>query len=135
MELPFLLIQKVDPDDGTVIASIPTPGDPQMSYPYGLAGSPYRSEVLEQAFTKELIVLLGRDDKPSQGGFRESEEAMAQGNTRPKRGEYSYTTAKEVTEAKAIALNWKLKYVEGVDHNYRKMSLAAIPLIIELSRK
>ena len=104
-------------------------------FPYGLSHSPIENKAIDASFQKKLIVLLGKEDKPSEGGFRKTKEAMIQGSSRPNRGKYFFDTATKISTEREIPLNWKLKFVEGVGHDGYKMSLAAFPFIKETVHK
>jgi hypothetical protein len=78
---------------------------------------------------------LGNEDKPSEGGFRKTREAMIQGRSRSDRGKYFFETATMISAERKIPLNWEIKIVEGVGHDGYKMSLAAFPFIKEAVHK
>lgn len=84
---------------------------------------------------KKIIVLLGKEDKPSEGGFWKTREAMIQGSSRPDRGKYFFDTATKISTERKAPLNWKIKFVEGVAHDRDKMLLAAFPFIKEAVHK
>ena len=102
---------------------------PNKRFPYGLSDSPLENKTINASFQKKLIVLLGKEDKSSEGGFRKTREAMIQGSSRPDRGKYFFETAIKISIEREIPLNWKLNFIEEVGHNGRKMSLAAFPFI------
>jgi pimeloyl-ACP methyl ester carboxylesterase len=115
-----------------------TTPDNEQNYPYGISGAPKLHERITHSLQRPLVVFLGSEDKPDQGGFRTRSEAMEQGESRPQRGEYFYKVAQNAASSRGINLGWQLKYAEGIGHNYTDMAEAAIPLIQEkglISRK
>ncbi|HHP7237976.1 hypothetical protein [Longibacter sp.] len=105
--------------------------DGEQNYPYGLSGAPKVQRRLDESLQRPLVVFLGSDDTPDQGGFRTRSEAMKQGESRPQRGKHFFDFAQQVADRKELTLDWKIKYAEGIGHNYRDMAEASIPLIQE----
>ena len=95
-------------------------------FPYGLAGSPVDREVLTQAFSRDLIVLLGDRDIADRERER---DAMTQGTNRFARGLRFFATATEQAIALSVPLHWQLQIVHGVDHAPVPMVRAALRLL------
>jgi len=105
--------------------------DDNQNYPYGLSGAPTLQHRLDRSLQRPLVVFLGSDDTPDQGGFRTRPEAMKQGESRPQRGKHFFDFAQQVAARKGLPFGWQLKYAEGIGHNYRDMAEASIPVIQE----
>jgi len=95
-------------------------------FPYGLTDSPLDQTALRQAFSRDLVVLLGDRDITD----REREPgAMAQGTTRFARGLRFFATAADEAAALGVQLRWELRIVSGVDHSAVAMVRAALELL------
>jgi hypothetical protein len=95
-------------------------------FPYGLKDSPIDQAGLREAFSRDLVVLLGDRDITD----REREPgAMAQGTTRFARGLRFFATATDEAAALSVRLNWELRIVPGVDHSAASMVRAALALL------
>ena len=95
-------------------------------FPYGLNESPINQTGLRQAFSRDLVVLLGDRDITD----REREPgAMAQGTTRFARGLRFFATAADEAAALGVQLHWELRIVSGVDHSAATMVRAALELL------
>ena len=95
-------------------------------FPYGLNDSPLDQTALRQAFSRDLVVLLGDRDITD----REREpDAMAQGTTRFARGLRFFATAADEAAALGVQLRWELRIVSGVDHSAVSMVRAALELL------
>jgi len=105
--------------------------DGEQNYPYGLSGAPNVQRRLDQSLQRPLVIFLGSDDTPDEGGFRTRSEAMKQGESRPQRGKHFFDVAQQVAAREELTLGWQIKYAEGIGHNYRDMAEASIPLIRE----
>jgi hypothetical protein len=97
-----------------------------QQFPYGLAGSPIDHKVLSQAFSRDLIVLLG--DRDIADRERES-EVIRQGANRFARGLRFFATATEQATSLGVPLHWQLQIVHGVDHAPVAMVRAALRLL------
>jgi len=95
-------------------------------FPYGLAGSPIDREVLRQAFSRDLTVLLG--DRDIADRERES-DVISQGANRFARGLRFFATATEQATSLGVTLHWQLQIVQGVDHAAVPMVRAALRLL------
>ncbi len=101
-----------------------------IEYPYGLRGSGIADDALAEIFSKQLVLLLGRDDTDSNADkLRKTPEAERQGPNRLARGITMYRVAKSYAEERDMTFNWKLLLVEGADHDNAKMAPAAATLI------
>ncbi len=105
--------------------------DVAQSFPYGLSGAPYAEERLDRALTWPLVVFLGLEDSPDQGGFRQSPEAMLQGDSRVTRGEAFFEAGKQLAGRRGVAFGWTLERVGGVGHDYRGMTEASMTLLLD----
>lgn len=105
--------------------------DSEQNYPYGISGAPKVQDRITYSLQRPLIVFLGTDDKPNQGGFRTRSEAMKQGVSRPQRGEHFFNAAQNTASIRGLNLGWQLKYAEEIGHNYKEMAEAAMPIIQE----
>ncbi len=106
------------------------PGNEQ-NYPYGISGAPKVQDRINHSLQRPLVIFLGTEDKPDQGGFRTRSEAMKQGESRPQRGKHFFEEAQRAAANRGLTLGWQLKYAKGIGHNYKEMAEAAIPLIQE----
>jgi poly(3-hydroxybutyrate) depolymerase len=105
--------------------------DAERDFPYGLLGAPFSTERIDAALQRPLIVFLGTDDTPDQGSFRTSDEAMAQGATRPLRGARFFEEATRLAKARGLPLGWTLEYAEGIGHDKHGMASASVRLLQE----
>lgn len=104
----------------------------QVKFPYGLEKSPISLKQLRNAFSQNLIVLLGDKDTDENDKYlRKTREAMAQGKHRFERGKNFFQSAKREAARLNIPLNWKLQTVEGVGHSNSGMTKAATKLLID----
>ncbi len=103
--------------------------DMEMSFPYGLSGAPYPDDRLAAALKRTVIVFLGTEDSPDDGGFRTRSEAMEQGQSRQERGVRFYNHARRVASSQGVPLGWELAYAEGIGHDKAGMAKAAVPLL------
>ncbi|MBB3763480.1 pimeloyl-ACP methyl ester carboxylesterase [Sphingomicrobium lutaoense] len=96
-------------------------------FPYGLAQTPQGIEPVENAFDRQLVIMLGELDDRSErrGTLRQTRHARRQGRGRVERGQFFYEKARELADSADMELNWSLEVVDGVGHNYREMSRAA----------
>ena len=96
-------------------------------FPYGLGDTGMRKDEITHAFQSNLVVFLGEkdDEHETRGSLRETPEANRQGPGRRQRGEYFFAAAQATARQLETGLNWKLKIVPGIGHDYRAMSHAA----------
>lgn len=103
-----------------------------VPFPYGLEGVQEilrrpASELLENAFRRRVIILLGaRDVDPQDSSLRRDVGANAQGAHRFARGQRYFAAARAEAQARGIELNWEIHVVPGVAHDNRGMAPAAI---------
>ena len=100
--------------------------DFDVGYPYGLADSGITEEQLIEAFGKDVVLLLGREDvNRSDPDLRKTPEADEQGPNRFVRGQTMFARAKETADALGVELQWRLKIVDGASHSNAQMAQAA----------
>ena len=99
--------------------------------PFGLAGMGIGDQSLALGFAKNLVVLIGELDNEheTRGTLLRSASADLQGLHRKARGEYFHTVARARAKQMGTAFNWDLIIVEGVGHDYIRMSGAAAHLL------
>jgi pimeloyl-ACP methyl ester carboxylesterase len=104
--------------------------DFSADYPYGLNHSGLGKDVLGAAFSKEMVVLLGKEDtNPDDHDLRKSPEANRQGIHRLERGQNMMKMATSEADKLGKNLNWSLRIVDGVGHNNAAMAKAAAVFI------
>jgi len=102
--------------------------DEDQSFPYGLAGAPAVS--LDKSLVRPLIIALGLEDSPEQGGFRTDPDAMAQGTSRVARGRAFYRTGQELATERNLPFGWTIHEVPNAEHDYRAMAEATGDLLV-----
>ena len=96
-------------------------------FPYGLLGSSIDRKVLSQAFSRDLIVLLG--DRDIADKDRE-DDTIKQGTNRFARGlRFFALMVDEQATSLGVPLHWQLQIVHGVDHAPVPMVRAALQLL------
>jgi hypothetical protein len=101
------------------------------AFPYGLRGSGSTPELLERAFGRRFVVLLGEEDTDAHDPFlRTSKKARRQGRNRFERGQAFYATAEREAARMGIPLNWTLETVPGVAHFDELMMPAAARVLL-----
>jgi len=104
-------------------------------FPYGLKGSGISVDVLKQAFSENLIILLGdQDTDENHKHLRKTPEAMSQGKNRFERGRNFYKVARRESEKLQLPLKWKIKTVKNVGHSNSKMAKAAVKYLTRTQR-
>jgi hypothetical protein len=102
----------------------------RFEFPYGLKKSHISLKQFRNAFSQNLIVLLGdKDTDQNHKHLRKTKEALAQGKHRFERGKNFFQCAKRETARLNTPLNWKLQTVAGVGHSNSGMAKAATKLI------
>ena len=102
----------------------------RFEFPYGLKKSRISLKQLRNAFSQNLIVLLGDKDTDENDKYlRKTKEAMAQGKHRFERGKNFFESAKRETSRLNTPLNWTLRTVAGVGHSNSGMAKAAAKLL------
>jgi hypothetical protein len=104
--------------------TVPTFDD---EFPYGLGGSAATEESLRDAFSKDLVVLLGEmdDRNETRGDLARTPEIDVQGLSRIERGRYFFEVAEATAERLETEFNWSMVVVPGVGHDRVGMSRAA----------
>lgn len=103
---------------------------PDVDYPYGLQDSEVPGSRLADIFSKDLVLLLGREDTdPNANKLRQTPEAREQGPNRLARGITMFRVAAAKAEELGAEFNWQLMLVPGADHDNAKMAPAAATLI------
>jgi poly(3-hydroxybutyrate) depolymerase len=103
-------------------------------FPYGLRKSPASAAKIAEAFRKDLVVLLGEEDRSSSGpNFSRSPGAMRQGGNRFERGKNFYAVAETEAEKRGVPIAWTLRTVPGAGHSNAQMSVAAARILFETS--
>ena len=112
---------------GTAIAAnagFYTMPNEKLDFPYGIQNTGID---LQQAYTKNLVVLLGElDNDPSLGTLRTTDLAMQQGPHRLERGTTFFNAHQKVKNNNTWTFNWAIDTVKNVGHDYKKMSVNAI---------
>ncbi|MBF2055149.1 MAG: hypothetical protein IGS03_16995 [Candidatus Sericytochromatia bacterium] len=102
----------------------------RVAFPYGLKHSGTNLATVSQAFTHDLVILLGEKDTDTRdNNLRTTPEAMAQGPHRLARGHAFYNAAQQAAQSQNVRLNWQLKEVAGVGHSNTKMAEAAAGIL------
>ena len=108
----------------------------RFEFPYGLKKSPISLKQLKNAFSQNLIVLLGdKDTDENHKHLRKTQETMAQGKHRFERGRNFFEVAKHEATKFKTPLKWKLETVKGAGHSNSKMAIAATKLLIDTKSK
>lgn len=104
--------------------------DFETAYPYGLDGAGVEKSVLAAAFGKDVILMLGREDKKRDDpDLRKTAEADHQGPNRFARGLTMHEVAKTMGQKIGADLNWQLIIVEDAGHVNAEMARAAARLV------
>jgi len=105
-------------------------------FPYGLEKTGLPGETIQQAFGKELTLLLGeRDTLENQKSLNKSVGAMKQGSQRFARGMNFFKVAQQESLARGYSLDWKLQTVPGAGHSNSQMAAAAARILFESNRQ
>jgi len=96
--------------------------------PFGLQGTGINAQQLGKSFQQRLTLLLGeKDNATEQGGILlRSTTVDQQGLHRFERGQYFLQFARAQADALDQPLNWTLKVVQDVGHDFKAMGAAAI---------
>lgn len=99
--------------------------------PYGLAGTGLKSVNLTEAFSRQMVILLGTNDNDPQRRFlRRTNQAMRQGPHRLARGHYFFKAAKIEAAHLGAPILWRLVEVDGVGHSARRMVPPAARILL-----
>ncbi len=101
--------------------------DFETHFSFGLKNTHILPKDLEKSFAANLTIFVGElDNENSKGGILlRSKTVDKQGTHRLARAKYFYKIAKAKAKELGYSFNWKLKIIEGVGHNHRKMGDAA----------
>ena len=87
---------------------------------------------IEWLMSQEVLFLLGDEDNdPNHSSLNSSKGALKQGPHRYARGYNYFNTMVKVGNNFQIPFRWRYQVVKGVDHDTKKMSLAAMPYLLE----
>jgi poly(3-hydroxybutyrate) depolymerase len=102
-----------------------------ISFPYGVGGSPVTQASLKISLGRDVLVMLGdADTDPNAKDLRNTPEALAQGANRYARGQAFYKEAERRAREYKIPLAWRLQVVPGVAHEPSKMSGSAAEFLM-----
>ncbi|PQJ79708.1 T9SS type A sorting domain-containing protein [Polaribacter porphyrae] len=101
-------------------------------FPYGIQNGQLPYSDLEKAFTKKLIIHLGKDDNdPNAAGLRHNTIVdNQQGLHRLERGRYYFETSETTAQNMNVQFNWEKHEVSGISHEGRKMAKDALQYIL-----
>jgi len=101
--------------------------DINKKLPFGLKNTPVNRQDLKNSFRQLLVLLIGEEDdeKETGGILLRSPSADSQGMHRLERGRHFYEQAKKKARAMEAEFRWKMEIVQGVGHDFEKMSDAA----------
>lgn len=102
--------------------------DRNFFMPYGLQGSPITGDHLKQAFSRELVVLLGSEDTATakeDSNVRGSTKAEAQGSNRLARGQSYFNHASSQAAALGSKFTWLIDTVLGAGHDNDEVAASA----------
>jgi len=105
-----------------------------VRFPYGILNGQLPNSDLTTAFSKKLVVHLGKDDtvlSTSSGGPRSNSTVNnQQGLTRLARGQYFFNTSKNTAQNMAVIFNWEKQEVAGIGHNTQLMANDALRYLL-----
>ena len=103
-----------------------------VTYPYGLAGSPVTRDSLAKSLGREFVILLGDLDRdPNHFQLRRTPQAMAQGANRYERGETFFKEARGRAAELGVPFAWRIQGVPGAGHQNSRMSRPAAAILME----
>jgi len=107
-------------------SSYTVPND-SVDFPFGIKDAPIDQQLLERAFRKKLILMLGELDNENEtsGVFLRSNSADRQGLHRLARGKFFFEQAEQIAQELDVVFNWELVIVPGVGHDHELMGNAA----------
>ena len=100
-------------------------------YPYGIKDIPVSisNEGIKNFLSMRNTLMLGSKDTGS-SSLNTSPGAMKQGEDRLSRGNNYFESLIKTTKENDIPFRWNYHLVEGVDHDFRKMSDAAAKVLL-----
>ena len=101
-------------------------------FPYGIKNMPLEPGRIEWLMSTEVLFLLGdKDNDPNHSSLNSSKGARKQGNNRLSRGWNYFDNLIKIGNRFQIPFRWRYELIEGVDHDTKLMSRAAMPFILE----
>ena len=99
----------------------------ETKLPFGIQDAKLSDEHLKHAFKEKLTLFIGElDNENGTGGtLLHSPTVNKQGLHRYARAQYFYKTAKKAAKNLNTPINWQLKIIPNIGHNYRLMGKAA----------
>ncbi len=93
--------------------------DTTVTFPYGLASSPYQASVRKEILGKEVVIQVGsQDNNPNASSLRRNAQADLQGIHRLARAQYFYNSAMAISNELNTLFKWELRIIPGLDHSY-----------------
>jgi len=107
--------------------------DVKTALPFGIKNSQISNKNLSNAFTKEMILLIGAlDNENEKGGtLLRSKTVDQQGYHRLERAKYFFEFSKRKAEELQTMFNWKIEIVPNVGHSHELMGNAAAKILYE----
>ena len=110
--------------------------DETIDFPYGIAGytddpKSYR----KRYYGRDLTILLGTADTIRDRSFRVTPEADLQGLSRFERGQTFFNENRKVAMEEGVLFNWKMKFIDGIDHNGSIMCPEAVEFMCNNQNK
>ena len=99
----------------------------ETKLPFGIQDAKLSDEHLKHAFKEKLTLFIGElDNENGTGGtLLHSPTVNKQGLHRYARAQYFYKTAKKAAKNLNTPINWQLKIIPNIGHNYRLIGKAA----------
>lgn len=105
--------------------------DEDENFPYGLDGAPTELDDMDDAFARDLVILVGADDiDPGDDSLQRDDRTDEQGTNRLERGLNFYLQARKAAEDGSARFGWRLMVVPGIAHEHEKMAQAAAPILL-----
>lgn len=102
----------------------------QISFPYGLDGSPAKNIDLGLVLNKSVYIIVGSADNDNNApGLRRNSEVDVQGLNRLARANYFYASAQQTAINLSSNFNWQKKILPDVDHNFMVNAVFAMDLL------
>jgi pimeloyl-ACP methyl ester carboxylesterase len=102
-----------------------------ITFPYGLGGSPATEGSLRQSLRRAFVLLLGdQDTDPNAKDLRKTPQAMAQGVHRFERGQHYFKEARNRATELQCPFGWHLQVVPGAAHQNSMMSRPAAAILM-----
>ena len=105
----------------------------EIEYPYGIKGINVSEEMLQKAYEKRVIILLGdKDNDPNHSSLNKDNQAMRQGPHRFARGHNFYMNSLfKGSILMKVPFNWSMSVAPGVGHSNRSMVPFATPFLLD----